>query len=129
MMNIIMVCGLCITASVLCKIVEKNTKEISVAISLIAVVVILIFVIGKISDINTTLTQLFEKAGISDEYISILFKSAGICYITQLGADVCKDCGESSLSNVVELAGKISILSITIPIINAIVTIVEGILV
>lgn len=128
-MSIIVVCGLCITASILCKVVEKNTKEISTVISLMAVILVLIFVIGKISDINSTITELFEKAGISDEYMNILFKSAGICYITQLGADVCKDCGEGALSNVVELAGKISILSITIPIINALVTIIEGILV
>ncbi len=129
MMNIVLIVGLCITASILCKIVEKNTKEIAVGISLVGVVVVMLVIIGKISQINNTVTDLFSKAELSHEYMEILFKSAGICYITQIGVDTCKDCGENSLANVVELAGKISVMSITLPIINALVTIIEGILI
>lgn len=124
-----MVCGLCITAAVLCKVVEKNTKEVSVVISVAAVIIVLAFVITEISQISEVINELFVKAQISEQYIDILFKSAGICYITQLGADCCKDCGETNIATAVELAGKISILSLTIPIIRNLVTIIEGILI
>lgn len=128
-MNIVFVCVLCITASVLCKIVEKNTKEIAMGISLIAVAVVMLCIISTISDINDAISQLFLKADISEEYVNILFKSVGVCYITQIGVDTCKDCGENSLANVVELAGKISVMAISLPIIKALVTIIEGILI
>lgn len=127
-MNVVMVCGLCITACVLCKVVEKNTKEISVVISILAVVIVMTALIGKISQINEVITELFLKADIDKEYCDILFKSAGICYITHMGAEVCKDCGETSISFAVELFGKISILTLTLPIIKALVVIIEGIL-
>lgn len=127
-MNMIMICGLCITAAVLCKVVEKNTKEFAVVISVGAVVLVTLSVVSKISDITKVIEELFLKADIPEAYGEILFKSVGICYITQLGSDCCKDCGEASLACAVETAGKITVLSLTIPILKAVVVIIEGLL-
>ena len=41
-------------------------------------------------------------------YLTILFKSLGICYIVQLASDYCKDCGENALASQVTLAGKLA---------------------
>lgn len=127
-MEIVTVCGLCITASVLCKVVEKNNKEISTVISVIAAVIVLMTVISKISRINDVVSELFLQSGISGDYGAILMKSAGICYITQIGSDCCKDCGENNLATVTELAGKISVMYLSLPVIENIISIVQGLL-
>lgn len=127
-MNIIMICGLCITAAVLCKVVEKDTKEFAVIISIAAVVLVLLSVITRISEITQVIEDLFAQAQIPEEYGEILFKSVGICYITQIGSDCCKDCGESNLAFSVEIAGKISILALTIPAMKALIVIIENLL-
>lgn len=127
-MNIIMICGLCVTAAVLCKVVEKNTKEIAVVISIAAMAVVMLAVVAEISDITKVIDDLFVKAQIPSQYAEVLFKSAGICYVTQIGEDCCKDCGENNLACAVEIAGKITILSLSVPIIKALVTVIEELL-
>ena len=47
-----------------------------------------------------------------------MLKALGICFITQLGADVCRDAGESSLASKIELGGRMSILALCIPMIT-----------
>ena len=44
-----------------------------------------------------------------------MFKTLGICFLAQFAADSCRDAGESALASKVELAGKISILVLSLP--------------
>ena len=56
-----------------------------------------------------------------DNYIfKTVLKSLGICYITSFSADMCKDFGQTSLAGKIELAGKIAVVVISIPLINEI---------
>jgi len=123
-----MICGLCVVASILCKVLEKNTKEISTVLSIITVALVVLSIVSKLSEINELINELFIKADINSEYANIIMKSAGICYITHIGSDTCRDCSENSLASVVELSGKITVLSLSLPIIKNLISIIEGIL-
>ena len=59
--------------------------------------------------------MLYEKAGTDEEYLTILFKALGICYITQFASDICKDCGENTLAVQAEIAGKIALMLLALP--------------
>ena len=127
-MDIVMICGLCVVASILCKVLEKNTKEIATILSVITVALVIVSLISKLSEINGVINELFVKADINIRYSEIVMKSAGICYITHIGSDCCRDCQENSLASVVDLSGKITVLSLALPIIKELITIIEGIL-
>ena len=53
--------------------------------------------------------------GISGEYGVILLKTLGVCFLTQLSADSCRDAGEGALAAKVELAGKLFIVILALP--------------
>ncbi len=61
-------------------------------------------------------------------YTELLFKALGIAILTQICADICRECGESALSTGVELTGKIEILLISLPMITEILSIAERLL-
>lgn len=127
-MDIVMICGLCITAAILCKVIEKDNKEISIVIALVGSALVLFSVITQISQIAGEITGLFSSAEIPDEYPEIIFKALGICYITQIGSDCCRDCGENSLASAVETFGRISVLVIAIPAFRSLSEIIKAIL-
>ena len=58
----------------------------------------------------------------SMEYLSVLIKAIGVCYLTQFSADSCRDAGESSLAGKVELAGKIAILISALPLLDSVIS-------
>lgn len=123
-----MISGFCITAAIICKVIEKDNKEFSSVISIATVAMVLLCIITQISQVTDTIKNLFIQAGIENDYTLIILKSLGICYITQLGSSCCKDCGESSMAMVVETAGKIGILIIAMPLFNALTTIIKTLL-
>lgn len=49
------------------------------------------------------------------EYGLILFKALGICLITQLASDACRDAGEAALASKADLAGKVTLLVLALP--------------
>ena len=48
----------------------------------------------------------------------MLFKALGICYLTQFAADSCRDAGESALAVKAEIAGRIAVLLISLPLLS-----------
>ena len=113
--DILAVIALALVATVLCKLLDKYDRIYSIFIAVAAVVLILLTLFTYISPIADTVQSLFTRAGLSSEYLEILFKALGICYITQFAYDICKDCGENAIATQIELTGKISLLILALP--------------
>ena len=47
-------------------------------------------------------------------------KTLGICFLTQFAVDSCKDAGESALASKVELAGKVTVVVMALPLFQSI---------
>ncbi len=81
-----------------------------------------------ISPIAETVRNIFSRAGADKEYLTILFKAMGICYITQFACDICKDSGENALASHAELAGKISLMLLALPLFDTLADLVDGLI-
>lgn len=123
-----MITGFCIASAVICKITERESKEIKLLLVLAAVSIIFFKSIESIYGISSEIRSLFSQADIDDQYIKILFKGLGICCITQLATDFCKDCGENAIAGQAEFAGKIALLIISFPLFKALIGIVKTLL-
>jgi stage III sporulation protein AD len=124
-MNIVMITGLCIVSTIICKIYEKSQKEYVFLISLAGASFILFLTVSYISPIISSAQSIFSSAWLSGDYLEIIFKAIGICYLTQLGSDYCKDAGENAFATQLEMCGKISILIIALPLFSALLDIIE----
>ena len=71
---------------------------------------------------------MFSKISINKEFITLLIKITGIAILTEFAVSICKDSGESAIANKIDLGGKIIIISISIPIITALLELVINIL-
>ena len=118
-MKIFTIACFCIFSTIVCKAIEKDSREIKYAAVLAAAV----------KDLISVFEDLFTLSGIDNMYLTILFKSLGICYIVQLASDYCKDCGENALASQVTLAGKLAMLSVSLPLFKAFVEIVKALLI
>ena len=61
------------------------------------------------------------ESGLDESYISVVFKAMAICFITQITSDLCKDSGESAIASAMELWGRISVVIISLPLIESVV--------
>ncbi len=127
-MDMVMITGLCMIATIIVKLFDKINKEYALFIALITSCFILFLVIAYFSPIISTVEDLFATSGVDNKYFEIIFKSLGVCYLTQFGCDFCKDAGENAIAGQLELAGKIMLLIIALPLFNDLIEIVKEIL-
>lgn len=115
--------------TVLCALLFRNGKsEYSTMISMTGCLLLFAFGISKMETIIKTIDRLKEYMGGSMEYFQILLKIVGITYLAEFASALCKDAGFSAVGNQVELAGKLSIMAISLPVLLALVEVIEGFL-
>ncbi len=113
--NIMLVAALCIVAAILCRLLDKYNKEQAVMLSIATCAAVLGFIIIFISPVLNMISNLYSMCDMDEDYSLIIFKSLGICYITQFACDVCRDCGENAIGTVAEIAGKTALVILALP--------------
>ena len=98
-------CGFCLICTVILVLLRKGNPEFAVPVSLLAGAAVLLFIIGSSVGIFNMISEFSQNAGMDEAHIKLIFKALGICYITRLACDVCKDSGETALASKVDLAG------------------------
>ncbi len=58
--------------------------------------------------------------GVKSEFVTYLLKAFGLCYITKFAAELCQDFGQTSLSSKVELAGRVALFLLSLPLLQQI---------
>lgn len=109
------IAGVVVVAAFLAVILRQQRPEQALAVSLAAGLGILALVVSKALPVIGSLQELLEGASLPAEYGAILFKALGICLLTQLAADACRDAGEAALASKAELAGKLLLLTLALP--------------
>ena len=128
-MEILKISAFALIATIVIVLIKQEKKEIGVTISIFAAVLIAVYGIVKLEDIVNLIFDLSKNAGVNAKYLEIILKVVGIAYIIELTKDVCVDSGETALAGKVEMAGKIMIVSSTLPIISGVVEVINKLLI
>ena len=127
-MGIVQVISIGIIATILSLAVGKENITWSFYIRFATGLILMLFIISQLAGVFSTATNLGERANVNTAYLSIVFKIIGISYISEFGAQLCKDAGESSIASKIEFAGKVMILAISAPVILALVDLITNML-
>ena len=79
--DIASVCGLCICASLMCKITEKHSKEQTVLLVIAVTAMIFFNAADGLPAVLEKMDTLMEYSGLEKDYVSILFKALGVCWL------------------------------------------------
>ena len=115
-MNMLGIAAGAVCISVIALSIKRMNGEIGQMITIAAVVAVLCAVIPYIIKIVASIKELASYSSMGERYLEPILKITGIAYISQIGAELCSDSGEKALAARVEMAGKIAIGAITIPI-------------
>lgn len=102
-------------------VVKQYKPEYALISTIAAGCVILIAVSGRFEAVLSEIKTISQNSGIKAEYMEIMLKSLGICYLTQFSSDICTDFGQTSLASKIELCGKLTLSALSIPLLISIV--------
>ena len=110
-------------------IVLKSSKpELSFAVTVTGVVIILIFVADMLQNTINIISSIAGMTGIENGLIKILLKIVGIGYLTEFSAGLLNDFGSNAIADKVTLAGKLTILVLSLPVIESVLGLIRGFL-
>ena len=107
-----------LVGTVLALILGQYRPEFRMLVTAAVTLLLMAMVLEQLSPVLEQLRSTMELTGLTGDYAAILFKAVGICLLTQLAGDVCRDSGESSIASKIELAGRAAILLTAMPLIQ-----------
>ena len=127
-MGIFKIVGLGLAAAVLAVFVKGWKPELSITISLVASAIIFLMVAPYLETVMKMFEDISSQVGINGEYMGIALKITGIAYVSQFGAELCRDSGESAIASKIEFGGKIIIMVLSLPVMYNLLGVVSEIL-
>lgn len=103
-MNIIKICGFAIISLVLILVVKETNKSFALFLTLIASVLLMLYIISGMQDVFSMLKELTSNNSVQLKYLSLILKIAGISYLVEFGKNICTDSGETAIGTKIELA-------------------------
>ncbi|ENB9401682.1 MULTISPECIES: stage III sporulation protein AD [Bacillus cereus group] len=120
--------GLGLVATFLAAVLNQHKSSITSLFIVFVGSVMFLLLIDQIHAILQMIERVASEAKVSNVYVETLLKIIGIAYIAEFGAQITKDAGQGAIASKIELAGKILILVMAIPILTVVIESILGFL-
>lgn len=118
-----------VVISLLLIIFLKDVKrEFALILTIACAVILFISVAEDFFNVFEKIYNLSLGIGNVNSYVSLMLKILGISLISQFVVDLCRDAGENALASQTEIASKVIILIMTLPLFETVINIVIGLL-
>ena len=75
----------------------------------------MLFIMDGIAQVRDQLDAVLQNSLLNSELVGVVFRCLGVCILTELASQSCRDSGEGAIAAKVELAGKIALLLMSLP--------------
>jgi len=120
-MEIVQIVAIGFIVTVLILVIRERQPLFAFLLTAFTGILIFIFLLGRIGEVVETLELLAEESNVNSVFLKTLLKIIGIAYIAEFGAQTVRDAGQEAVAAKIELAGKILIMVMAVPIIAAII--------
>ncbi|OIR60472.1 stage III sporulation protein AD [Bacillus sp. FMQ74] len=115
-------------ATFLSLIVKEQKPTFAFLIVVFAGCAIFLYLVDQIYEIIRMIEKIAINANVNMVYVETILKIIGIAYIAEFGAQLTKDAGQGAIASKIELAGKILILVMAVPILTVIIETILGLI-
>ena len=125
-MDITKVIALGLIGTIFSVLLKKENPQIAMLAAAVTGILIFLMLCSPLGELISLLRETAEQAGVGEGYFGIVLKVIGIAYLTQFGAQLCCDAGESAIAAKIELAGKVLMMAAAAPVLTGLLeTVIE----
>lgn len=117
-----------IITAVIALFIKVHRPEMGVVLGLAFGAITLLVALSKAGAIIGVLKENIDRAGIDSKILVPVLKVTGMAYITQFAVDICKDAEQFAIASKIEIAGKIMMLAVSVPIATSLIQMIASIL-
>ena len=115
-------------AAVLIIAIEKQEKDFALLLAMMVSAMATLVGLSFLKPVIAFLYELEELGDLQSGVLNILLKATGIALVSELGASICRDSGNTSLAQAVKLMGIMAMLSFSLPVLETLMELIQTIL-
>lgn len=119
--------GVLLCGALLSAVLRTGRPELAVCLSLLAGALTVGMLLSQVTPLITALRRMLALGGVGESHLAVVLRGAGICLVTQLAADTCRDAGDTALAGKAELTGRILLLLLAVPLYEEILALIVGV--
>ncbi len=119
METVIRLCALCLTGALLAVLLKRTDPHMALLLALAVCGAVLLILLEPLGEIRSFFTQLTDWGGLPSELFAPLVKTVGIALVSRTGSDLCRDAGEGAMASLVETAGAVTAILVSLPLFQA----------
>ena len=128
MVVILKICAVGITGLIILSIIKAYKPEFTVEAVLCTSIILLWFALEGLQQAFVYMESLYGRLTYGKEYFPVILKVLVIAYATEFTSALCEDAGEKSIGTKVELAGKIGIFFVAIPVFTSLLNLLDSLI-
>lgn len=128
MVVILKICAVGITGLIIISIIKAYKPEFTVEAVLCTSIILLWFALEGLQQAFVYMESLYGRLTYGKEYFPVILKVLVIAYATEFTSVLCEDAGEKSIGTKVELAGKIGIFFVAIPVFTSLLNLLDSLI-
>ena len=127
-MQIVKVIGVGLIAALVAGLLRQEKSELYIFAVIAGGALILIIILSYLTEVIAEFGMLVGKSGVDESLFAGVLKIIGVGYITEYASAICNDYGVSSIANKLQLAGKVTIFFMTMPILTKLIDVISSML-
>ena len=127
-MEIIKIIGVAFITAITAVLLRSTKPELSFAVTVTGIIILLLLILDALKGTIAAAMQIAAITGVENGLLKILLKIVGVGYITEFGAGILNDFGSSAVADKVVLAGKLTIVILSLPIMENLFVLIRGFL-
>lgn len=125
-LSIVQVVLLAVIGMIMALVCKAKSAEMSVIISLGICLLLMFFMVQAFDELVLFVQKIAGYMNLS--YVGVLLKLIGIAYVCEFASGLCKDAGYQAVSGQIEMAGKVAMMVISLPVMLAILDTIQNFL-
>lgn len=118
-MSVMQVGVIGVIAAVLAIQLKGGKAEYGIYVCMAAGVILFSFIVDRLGIFIRTIEEITSYINLDPGYLSIMFKMIGITYIAEFSSGICKDAGYQTLAGQIAIFAKLTILTLGLPVLAA----------
>lgn len=128
MAEIVKIIGIAFISAITGILLKGTKPELAFAVTVTGVILCLTFLLDMAGSAISSIGEIVALTGMENGLVRVLLKIVGVGYLTEFSAGVLNDFGSTATADKVALGGKLVILILSLPIIEALLELVKGFL-
>lgn len=115
-MNAMQFAGFAVCAAAMALVMRRLRPESATVLVIAAGALAGIMILPQLGQIVSGVTALASAGGVQEGYMTQLLKVGGVSLLMDFAAQTCRDAGEDGLAMKTELAGRVMLIALALPV-------------